>query len=1249
MIRIATSIFVVLVAVCASLTLAETMTRGVGIYPGDPAEDFSPTSKPAGPGRRNLALHRAATQSSAFDYNLVAQLVTDGIHETVMPRWFSASRRLDGIFPKHSRAFLADDNPVSRVDIGEPGWIGFELGGGSEPLTVDRIEIGLRRSDWIPASIRDELGLPEMPAGECGGGFVPAAPPEPGAATNELDGDFEWSLAASEDRREWTELGRVAGPIPAVAPPPPLGTGFKEIGNWFRLGSPVTWTGVTFDEPRSSRHYRIRFEDLDCRSWHLTDVKFFLGDERVRVGGPYHFGSAWRSAGLGEEWIAVDLGAEATIDQVVLHWLRPAAEGLVQVSDDGVEWRDAGELSGAGGTEEIRIQPPVAARHLRVLMTRPSSSDGYVLSELEVFGEGGTVAKPQPQPAAAEDGSLHLAGGGWRLQRDSLVDGNGEAISTVGYEDSDWIPATVPGTVLTSYYNAGALPDLNYGGNELAISDSFFHADFWYRNEIEGPNLASGQRAFLEFDGVNWKAEVYFNGVQLGRVEGAFRRGRFDVTDHLRAGTNALAVRIEKPASPGATKQHTLDNAGQNGGVIGADNPSFHASIGWDWIPTIRGRNIGIWNDVHLNVSGPVTIDDPFLRTTLPEALTPALSPKGRGSQMDVSIADLHLDVTLTNHGADPVAGTLRGTFGEISFEQAVEIAGGAARTVSLDPSTHPQLRLREPKLWWPNGHGEPHLYDVELELTTVRGVSDTESFQSGVRQITFSREPILTDEGEETGEDALHLFVNGRRIVPRGGNWGFSEANLRYRGREYDAAMRYHRDMNFTMVRNWVGQTGDNELYEAADRHGILVWQDFWLANPYDGPDPEDEDLFMDNVHDTIRRIRNHPSVALYCGRNEGDPPPTLDAASAAAVDELHPGLPYVPNSQFGSVSGGGPYGVRTREYFFKHRATPKPHSELGMTSVVTLDSLMRMMPEAELWPMGLHWGLHDFNLHSNQKARDFSRMIEQSYGGADDLAEWVAIAQLVNYDGYRAMFEAQSKHRMGLQLWMSHPAWPSLTWQTYDYYFNPHASYFGSKKGSEPLHVQWNPLTDEVEVVNYGVDGADGLTASAQVLNLDGSVAWEASTAVDSPYDSNVRPFELEFPEGLTAVHFLRLRLTRGDELISENLYWRGVEPGNYRALRTLPDVPVQATTRGERNGERWVLHTELENPSLSPVLAVRLVAVRDESGDPILPVLFSDNFVTLMPGEKRTIRTELAVADARGEEPRITIEGFNVAADS
>jgi hypothetical protein len=304
-------------------------------------------------------------------------------------------------------------------------------------------------------------------------------------------------------------------------------------------------------------------------------------------------------------------------------------------------------------------------------------------------------------------------------------------------------------------------------------------------------------------------------------------------------------------------------------------------------------------------------------------------------------------------------------------------------------------------------------------------------------------------------------------------------------------------------------------------------------------------------------------------------------------------------------------------------------------------------MMPEPAMWPQGAMWGIHDFSLNGAQGGASFRDTIDQGYGGAASAAEWVALAQFVNYDGYRAMFEAQGKNRMGLLIWMSHPAWPSFVWQTYDYYFEPTAAYFGAKKASEPLHIQWNPSTDNVEVVNYSGRAAQGLTARVEVLNLDGSVKWEKTAGVDSPEDSTQAPIRIEYPAGLSPVHFLRLKLTRGDDIISENFYWRGGEEGKYRALRDVPKVKIEAGTRADRRGTRWVLTTDLRNTGAQPALMVRLKAVREKSGDRILPAIFSDNYVFLMPGERRTIRTELEDADTRGERPRMAVEGFNVGA--
>jgi hypothetical protein len=466
----------------------------------------------------------------------------------------------------------------------------------------------------------------------------------------------------------------------------------------------------------------------------------------------------------------------------------------------------------------------------------------------------------------------------------------------------------------------------------------------------------------------------------------------------------------------------------------------------------------------------------------------------------------------------------------------------------------------------------------------------------------------------------------------------------LRYRAREFEAALRYHRDMHFTMIRNWVGQVGDEAFYEACDRNGVMVWQDFWLANPWDGPEPADDDMFLRNVRDHVLRIRNHPSIGIYCGRNEGDPPQPLEDGITKLLAELHPGMQYIPNSADRTVSGGGPYQAMPIAFYFTYGSATKLHSEMGMPNIPSVESVRLIMPESALWPQGLDWGLHDFTLQGAQGGAGFRRMIEENYGGASNAAEWIKLAQFINYDGYRGMFEGQSQHRMGLLLWMSHPCWPSFVWQTYDYFLEPTAAYYGCKKACEPLHIQWNPVSESVEVVNVSGGSAGSLTARVEVMNMDGTKQWEKSTMVDTTEDSVNSCIKIEYPTALTPVHFLRLTLTRGGRTVSENFYLRGIQEGNLRAIRELPPADLSASTKAERKGDRWVLTTTLSNPSGHPALMVRLKAVRDRSGDRILPAIYSDNYVALMPGDRKTIEVELKDADTRGENPRIVVEGYN-----
>jgi hypothetical protein len=291
-------------------------------------------------------------------------------------------------------------------------------------------------------------------------------------------------------------------------------------------------------------------------------------------------------------------------------------------------------------------------------------------------------------------------------------------------------------------------------------------------------------------------------------------------------------------------------------------------------------------------------------------------------------------------------------------------------------------------------------------------------------------------------------------------------------------------------------------------------------------------------------------------------------------------------------------------------------------------------------MWPQGSQWPLHDFHGHN-----PFKEAIDRDYGGAMNISDWDGLAQFVDYSAYRGMYEGQSKNRFGLLIWMSHPAWPSLLWQTYDYFFDTDAGYFGAKKGAEPLHIQWNAATNAVEVVNYSAGDQHDLTAHAEVLNIDGSVKWEKGTSVDSKEDSTQAPFQMEFPAGLARTHFILLTLSHNGKVLSSNFYLHGVAEEDYQGIRGMPAANVEARTAVARRGSQWLITTELHNVSTAPALMVRVKAVREDSGDPILPALYDDNYVALMPGERKTIHIVIENADTRGESPRINVEGYNL----
>lgn len=1161
-------------------------TRGIGVYPGSPQEDFSPELLPDEDQYRNLALLRATYQSSAYDYNLTSQLLTDGIVTDRAPQYFDL-QTAEGSVPKREREWMIDGGPYSRNTVrGEEAFFLFSMHNYNKTIS---------RAIVTGTLIYDDKAA---------------------------QGGYEMTWEASNDGTTWTVLAVNKGaglPGKARSGRVEVNDPNKQTGT---VSMPMRRLEETFEFTNTTAYtsYRIRLRMKGAYEWTFHEVEFSNADGAVDLKPSQFFTSAWMSATAGEEWVSVDLGSHSEFDKVILHWVNKAVEGRIQISDDAQTWDDAAPLPGGEGlTDEIAVRDK--ARYVRVCMDRSADGGRYILSELEVMGRGGLLPRAAAMPEAA-GGRLTLSGGGWQLQRASEVQAGGVEIASPAYKAEGWVTATVPGTVLTSYKNVGALADPNYADNQLMISESFFNSNFWYRNEFQLPQSFKRDRVFLNFDGINWKANVYLNGKQVGRLEGAFIRGKFDVTDCVKEGTNVLAVEIIKNAHIGAIKEKNKQSTDFNGGILGADNPTFHATIGWDWIPTMRGRNIGIWNDVFLTTTGKVTVQDPYVQTQL--------------ALPDTTQARLTAEVVVKNHDGKDVSGVLQGRVGDLTFEQPVQLKAGEERTVVFDADRFPQLQVKNPRLWWPNGYGTPYLYDANFTFKVGEEVSDARDFKVGIRQMTFN---------EDGG--VLNLYVNGRRFIGRGGNWGFSESNLNYRGREYETAVAYHADMNFTMLRNWVGMIGDEELYDACDKYGIMIWQDFWLANPADGPDPYYPDMFIANAEDYVKRIRSHASIGLYCGRNEGFPPEIIDKALRRIVKEEHPGMHYISSSADDVVSGHGPYRMLpAKTYFTLETGNDKFHSERGMPNVLTYESFLRTYSPEGIWPQSDQWGMHDYTLEGAQGATSFNEIIATGYGQPESAKEFADLAQWVNYDGHRSLFESRSKNRMGLLMWMSHSCWPSMVWQTYDYYFEPTAAYFAIKKASEPLHIQWNPATDEVEVVNYHAGLRPGLKARVQVLNMDATVAWEKEVTVDSREDTTEKCIKLEFPDGLSQVHFIKLVLEENGKAVSENFYHRSKVENNYQALKQLPKVSLRAQTQYDKGDDgEWKAEVTVENRSDAPALMVRLNIVGDKDSKQFLPIFYSDNYFALLPGETKVVRVHWKDVDTRGNAPLLKVSGYNV----
>jgi len=832
---------------------------------------------------------------------------------------------------------------------------------------------------------------------------------------------------------------------------------------------------------------------------------------------------------------------------------------------------------------------------------------------------------------------------GWKMQDSARVSAEAATISTAGFEPQGWYAATVPGTVLTTLVNNGVYPEPLYGENMRAIPESLNKTSYWYRTTFTVPAGYKGRHTWIHFGGINYSAQIWVNGHEVGTMRGAFIRSDFDVSQFAQPGRRAvLAVLVAPQPHPGAPHEHTVAlGVGQNGGETAIDGPTFLSTIGWDWLPAIRDRDTGIWLPVTLDATGPVLVKDPFITADL---------------STTHESANLHVSATLENKSPKPVTGTLTGVIrlqngkaqsapsrnpqsSEFTFHKSVTIAANGAEAVALGSKSTPELHLSDPKLWWPNGYGPQNLYTLTLRFDVGAKASDITTQQFGIRKIEY----------QVADSENLTLSVNGVRVMARGGNWGLDEGMKRIPRERLDAQFHMHALANLNIIRNWVGQSTNPDFYDMADKYGILLWDEFFQPNPLDGPDVSDVPTYLANVTDKVLRYRNHPSIALWCARNEGDPPKELDDTLQKLMSRLDPTRLYQSNSSAGrGVASHGPYYWRSPRFFYVIHESFK--TETGSVSIPTIESIQGMMPQKDWETINDDWAQHDMAVGA-QRGNEFPTSLAARYGHIRNLADFVQKGQLATYEAFRAMYEGRNaemfKTTTGVITWMSHPAQPSFVWQLYHYDLEPNAALYAVKKASETVHVQFNEENRDIEVVNNRPEALNALTVKAMIYRFDGTLDSKAIYAIAQvPGSSTIKAAQIEVSARISPLYFIKLDLADASgNPLSSNFYWQHVAQDQFEGLMDLPTVMLDAEASARPEGDKTIVTVTLHNGTSHVALLSHLQLHQKKSGQRVLPVFYSDNYISLVPGESSTVSIEAATKDLQADLPLIELDGYNV----
>jgi len=855
---------------------------------------------------------------------------------------------------------------------------------------------------------------------------------------------------------------------------------------------------------------------------------------------------------------------------------------------------------------------------------------GSILSAIVLVVAVG-VAGPQTAQAATV-GSTELTGG-WALRSATGLTDTGAAISQVGYSTAGWNPVTLPSTVLAGLVANNVYQNIYFGTNLQSVPD-LTTQDWWYRGQFTAAANAPGQAYWLRFKGISYRAQIWLNGVQLdGNAVGTFVAHEYNVTSRINpGGLNALAIRVTPP-------RHSCADL---------------STCTVDWNPEAPDMNAGLWGKTLLETTGPVALRDPYVKTVLPLPATNAADLTVYADAINATNAAVTTTVTAT---------ITKPGFPTLTANQTVTLNANERREVAFAP-----IHVTDPALWWPYQFGSPELYDLTVAAAVAGSTSDSRSIRFGVRQFTDYRTTV-------NGTSFAGYRVNGQNILFRGAGYVWDMLQ-RWDTKTNAAHVAYTKNMGLNTMR-LEGTLGNEELYDLADQAGVMVMPGFVCCSAWEEDNnwnTEETQVAVASLDTQMRALRAHASPFMW---NYGsDQPPTAAHLTAyknvaAALHWQNPTLDNV--ATWSNANAGmkmdGPYVWEPPVLWWdttQNGSAFGTTGEEGTESPPPLESLQRFLNPSDIFPIGSAFNYHSGKGTTFNNIAFFSKGLNNRYGTATSAADYSLKSELQNYENARAFFEAWSSRQhtqtFGTIFWMLNNAWPSVHWNLYDYYFKPGGGYFGTKKATEPVHIAYDYSGKRVYVINSTLAGRTGLTATVSLYNLPNlAQQYTTTVAVNAPANSSSVALTVPSVTGLSLTYLIRLQLKDSSgAVVSNNLYWYSTTPdvlGNksnwystatktFAKLTGLTGLPPNPglTAAVSRSAPDTVSVT-LTNTGSTLAFFVRPELTAGNGGREVVPVTYSDNYVSLWPGESTTITAVYSPGDLGGQAAFLRVRGVNV----